>query len=326
MKPYIKKTILLTTMTLIISLMMIGCGRNNAKENLSENIPLEENTPAPEEEKIDILEIVELIEPDTKQDIEDEFDLPDPNPHPLQIVFLGESNLDAYRDETGIAYLVGKNCDATIYNLSITGTTVAVRGEEDPLYSEEKNLRSLVGMSNILAGKADVKGIEGTRASELVDGLRIENTDYFVIMYGAQDFIRGIPLDNPPPEYEGGIDTYVGALRKAIANLREVAPLADFVLCAPHYSQFFDENNIFIGDGHVLSNGHSFLYDYKGKVEYVANEQKAIFLNAFQDLGIDGHTAADFLEDGVHLSEKGRQLYAERLAKMILNHEEEFYN
>jgi len=309
-----------------MSIAIIGCGRNNTKDNLNQPLPMDENTntPMPEEEKIDIKEMIEITEPEVKQDIDDEFDLPDTNPHPLQIVFLGETNLDAYRNDTGIAYLVGFECDARIYNLSIGGSTVAVFGEEDCEESQKKNSQSLVGMTNILAGKASVSDIEGTRAAELIRDFKVEETDYFVIMYGAQDFIRGIPLD--APEYEGGIDTYVGALRKAIENLREVAPLADFVLCAPHYSQFFDENGVFIGDGHVLSNGHSFLFDYKGKIEYVANEQKAIFLNAFQDLGIDGYTAADFLDDGVHLSERGRKIYAQRLSKMILDHEKKFYN
>ena len=39
-------------------------------------------------------------------------------------------------------------------------------------------------------------------------------------------------------------------------------------------------------------------------------------------LGIDGYTAEEYLEDGVHLTEAGRQLYADALAKIILNYEE----
>ena len=53
-----------------------------------------------------------------------------------------------------------------------------------------------------------------------------------------------------------------------------------------------------------------------------ANEHSTLFLNAYQDLGIDGYTVEQYLEDGVHLTAEGRQLYADALAKMILNYEE----
>ena len=77
-----------------------------------------------------------------------------------------------------------------------------------------------------------------------------------------------------------------------------------------------------IGDGNITNNGNGTLFDYKGTCNYVANEQNTLFLNAYQDLGIDGYTAEQYLEDGVHLSAEGRQLYADALAKIILNYEE----
>lgn len=54
----------------------------------------------------------------------------------------------------------------------------------------------------------------------------------------------------------------------------------------------------------------------------MANERQTLFFNAYQDLGIDGYTAEEYLEDGVHLTEAGRQLYADALAHMILSYEE----
>ena len=307
-----------------MSLVIVGCGKNQAKEAVgNENLLAEEASPTPvKEEEIIILE--EINEPELKQDIADQYDLPDVAPHALQIVFLGESNLDAHRNETGISYIVGQKCDATVYNLSISGTTAALNMQDESGDREKNKARSLVGVSEVLAGKANIDNIGDVRAAGIMEGLNVEKTDYFVIMYGAQDFLQGIPLD--APEYDGGPDTYVGALKKAIANLREAAPHADFVLCAPHYAQFFDEDNVFLGDGNILSNGHGFLFDYKGKIEHVANDQNGIFLNAFQDLGIDGNTVGEFLEDGVHLSEAGRRVYAERIAKMILDHEMNHYN
>ena len=44
----------------------------------------------------------------------------------LQIVFLGDSILDGYRDGTGIAYLTGVGCNAKVFNLAMGGTTAAL--------------------------------------------------------------------------------------------------------------------------------------------------------------------------------------------------------
>jgi hypothetical protein len=139
-------------------------------------------------------------------------------------------------------------------------------------------------------------------------------------MYNAHDFFRGTMLDTE--DYDGGITTYVGALRAAVQNLRDAAPYARIILCTPHYSQFFDEDGTYLGDGNILSNTYGTLFDYKGKLEYVAKEQRTLFVNAYQDLGIDGHSAAKFLDNGVYLSDKGRVLYADYLSKMILKYEE----
>ena len=77
-----------------------------------------------------------------------------------------------------------------------------------------------------------------------------------------------------------------------------------------------------IGDGNSINNGYGTLYDYAGTCEYIAGEQQVLFFDAYLDIGIDGYTAEEYLEDGVHLTDKGRQIYADALAKMILEHEE----
>ena len=81
-----------------------------------------------------------------------------------------------------------------------------------------------------------------------------------------------------------------------------------------------------VGDGNVTNTGNGTLFDYKGICNYVANEAQVEFFNAYQDLGIDGYTAEEYLEDGVHLTEAGRRLYADALAKRILKFDEEKNN
>ena len=72
----------------------------------------------------------------------------------------------------------------------------------------------------------------------------------------------------------------------------------------------------------MTNNGNGTLFDYVGTCNYIANEQNTLFLNAYLDLGIDGYTIDEYLEDGVHLSEAGRILYSDTLSHMILSYEE----
>ena len=72
----------------------------------------------------------------------------------------------------------------------------------------------------------------------------------------------------------------------------------------------------------MTNSGNGTLFDYKGTCNYIANEMQVEFFNAYQDLGIDGYTADEYLEDGIHLTEAGRKLYADALAKRILSIEE----
>ena len=133
------------------------------------------------------------------------------------------------------------------------------------------------------------------------------------------DFLRATPLTGGYSDFD--IRTYVGALRYAVSNLKDYANDATVILCSPNYAQFFSGDQ-FIGDGQSLNTGYGTLFDYKGICEYVAKEQGAEFFDAYFGLGIDAYTADEYLEDGVHLSEKGRHLYADALAEMILNIEE----
>ncbi|MBP3604465.1 MAG: SGNH/GDSL hydrolase family protein [Lachnospiraceae bacterium] len=238
----------------------------------------------------------------------------------LQIVFLGDSIFDSHRDGTGIPYLTAVQCEADVYNLAIGGTSATVEVGEQ-IESEKWESRSLVGVVKALKGEITTDIFKNYNAKRVLDDPNADfsKTDYFVVEYGINDFFQAAPLDNLDATYD--FTTYVGALRYAVTNLREIAPDATIILCSPHYCQFFDGNR-YIGDSNILNNGYGTLFDYKGKCLYVAKEQQTESLDAYFDLGIDGYTAKQYLEDGIHLTAEGRQLYADTLAKKILKLEE----
>lgn len=276
-----------------------------------------ESAPA-QEEGVDLSNI-KLKEPEQEQVITEE-DQTEPTGRELQIVFLGDSIFDNNRDGTGIPYLTSVQCQADAYNLAIGGTSASIEADESG-ESARWTSRSLVGIVNAMMGKIPTDIFAGSKTKEILDNPNIDfsQTDYFVVEYGINDFFRGVAQSDPDDIYN--IKTYAGALRYAVSNLKEVAPDATVILCSPTYAQFYD-GTWMIGDGNSVNTGNGTLFDYKGTCNYVAKETQSEFFNAYQDLGIDGYSAEQYLEDGVHLTEKGRYLYAEELAKLILSIEE----
>lgn len=344
----LKKRIKLLGVMLMAAAVLTGCGSKASEEgetdkNLSDNIiitetgevlewepqPTEEQTevpteaptqaPSAEPETVTVPSDVELKEPEQEQVITEE-DQIEPTGSELQIVFMGDSIFDNNRDGTGVPYLTSVQCQADVYNLAIGGTSASIERDEQ-IENENWTSRSLVGIVKAMRGDVSTEIFAGSRTKEILDNPNVDfsNTDYFVVEYGINDFFRAVPQNNPENDFD--LKTYAGALRYAVSNLREIAPDATVILCSPHYAQFFNGDR-FIGDGNTLNTGYGTLFDYKGTCEYVAKEQQAEFFNAYQDLGIDGYTAEDYLEDGVHLTEAGRQLYADALAELILNIEE----
>ena len=342
----LKKGISIFTLMIMLSVMVVGCGHTVAEEPddnvLSDDIvltetgevlilPQEDKQDSPhaqleaEEEKPEYVQ-EEIVSPNVEVDIPHqeqvitEEDQIAPTDNSLQIVFLGDSIFDNNRDGTGVPYLTAVKCNADVYNLAIGGTSATIEtGEESE--NEKWTSRSMLGIVKAMKGDIPTDIFAGTRAKEILDNPDVDfsKTDYFVVEYGINDFFRAVPLDNPDNYFD--FHTYAGALRYAMLNLDEVATDSTIILCGPHYCQFFSGNQ-FIGDGNVLNTGHGTLFNYAGISQYVAKEEQVVYFNAYMDLGINGYTAEEYLEDGVHLTEAGRQLYADALAEIILKYEE----
>lgn len=340
-----KKLAVIVMIALALELILAGCSEKEIPENkdhvLSENIIITETgelmdreqreaqAAAPEtselpEEEEELAQAkqtppVPLVEPEQEQVITEE-DQTAPRGNELQLVFLGDSIFDNNRDGTGVPFLTAEQCKADVYNLAIGGMSAAIE-EDESTENEKWTSTSFVGMVKVLEGNVSGDIFQGTRAGELLNNPDIDfsQTDYFIVEYGTNDFFRGVRRNDPDDEFN--MRTYAGALRYGVCNLCDVAPDATIILCSPMYAQFYHDGYM-IGDGNITNNGNGTLFDYKGTCNAIANETQVEFFNAYQDLGIDGYTADEYLEDGVHLSEAGRRLYADALAKMILRIEE----
>ena len=324
----------------VVFIALMGCGKVEAGQNPNEDangqhiviaeetdtakVPIateemnEENKNAQTDEIV-VVSPEELVEPEIPEQEPVEENPPQAEGSKLQIVFLGDSILDGYRNETGIAYLTGVNCNANVYNLAIGGTTAALTTYESAVYETWKS-RSMLGVVHTICGNVDSSLLDGTRAGEVFPTCDFSKTDYFVIEYGMNDFLSAIPMNNDSSynqEY-----TYVGALRIAIDRLRASFPDAEIVLCSPNYAQFWGKDGSYLGDGNMVDNGGGTLAAYYRVCGNVSADKNTLFLNAYEGIGLDAYSADDYLEDGIHLSEKGRRKYAQKLSEIILKFEE----
>lgn len=232
----------------------------------------------------------------------------------IQVVFLGDSQLDNFRDETGIAYLVAQYCDANVYNMAMGGTAASLLpGEKHGV--EEWESRCFLGMVYAITGKVDPAFFSKYTAYNVFKSCDFSKTDVFVIEYGLNDYFNGAAVNNPDNVLD--LETYGGALHVGIDNLKAAYPNATFILCGPNYAQFF-KNGQYLGDGNILSNGKATLQEYAKTADQIASEFNISYLDAYWGLGINSYTTDEYLMDGVHFTAEGRRKYAQTLSRIIL--------
>lgn len=339
MKKKMKKYYMVPAVLAASLLMIVGCGRTEkapdgtdaagdaividkvpqaTEEMNAENEAAKEAVPEAVSENNVVVDAEELVEPEIEEPEETEPIPETKEENKLQIVFLGDSILDGHRDDTGIAYLTGVYCDATVYNLAIGGTTAALKADESAVY-ESWHSQCMQGVVHAICGNVDPAILDGNHVREVFDSCDFSKTDYFVLEFGVNDFLSGIPINDDDDVYDE--HTYVGALRVAVASLRQYYPDAQIVLCSPAYAQFWGKDGAFLGDGNMVNNGQGTLAEYYRVCGNVSYDSNTLFLDAYAGIGLNTYTAEEWLEDGIHLTEKGRRKYAEKLSELILNYE-----
>lgn len=247
----------------------------------------------------------------------------DDRKYDMQIVLMGDNILDRDRENGGVASLVADACNARVYNMAIDGTTAAVLPNESTGIETWQSI-GLLGVVHAIVGDISPGIFDGYRAGEILKECDFSETDYFVIEYGINDFLCGqvpqsIYLANGDVLDMDRARTYVGALEVAVSVLHEHFPDAKILLIPPHFCQIF-EGEAFIGDAYSLNYGYGTLVDFARVAEYVKTQDKegiVIFYNTIENSGIDSLSAKEYLEDGIHLSEKGRRVYADHVSRLI---------
>ena len=211
-----------------------------------------------------------------------------------QLVVFGDSIWNAGRGEDGISEQVMAEKDVIIYNCSIGGTTAAVVNESTQWDSWTS--RSFNGMMYLVN---DVISEEQLIPEETIypifKQIDFDEVDYILVSYGLNDYFSNVPIH--PKEYFD-LTSFVGALRHGIHKIQEKYPHIQFILTSPTYCGWFEgERDFGLGD-------------YVEAARGVSQEYGTHFIDMYHALGKSPEQKMQYLEDGVHLTEEGRYLYA----------------
>lgn len=232
----------------------------------------------------------------------------------VQIVCFGDSIWDICRDETGIAALVEEKLEgqAKVYNLCIMGTTASER-TADMEDAEQWNTKSM--LSVIMAAMGDESALPAQERERLQLGqTALKETDYFLLAFGLNDYYCAVPREGEDP-YD--VYTYEGALRTAVEMLQEHFPQAKVLILSQTYCQGYSYGKVDTeSDWKDWGGGTG--PDYAASARKVAEEYGLIFVDNYNEMGINIHNGTKYLSDATHLTERGRRKYADILVKALL--------
>ncbi len=238
----------------------------------------------------------------------------------FDIVFMGDSQFDNARGTASdipsyTCCLLDK--DVKFYNLAIGGTSASLGREDYVDDVSQFNDSCFVGICYALAGKCSSDFLSQYAAYEDYQKVTPENVDLYVIEYGANDYINGKDLFNSGSNND--IHTFNGALTEGIETLQKISPKAKFIICSPAYCVWYNGSGQYIGDSYVVSKGIGPLSEYANTASNLANAFGFPYLDAMYASMFDlkQETYEDYLSDGLHFTEKGRQIYASVLAHLI---------
>ncbi len=245
----------------------------------------------------------------------------------LQLVFIGDSQFDRWRNSsTSISELVGEEMNALHYNLGVGGTCAAIErtqtgnstteGNND---YEEANFTAICHMLKRDLNTDDYPISLDEEYETVLYSIQPEKIDYYIIEYGYNDYYMGLDIYNEEDPYDE--HTYYGALNLGIKMLKEISPNAHFIICTPCYCRFYNGSGKDMGDAYNVSKGQGSLAYYADFALRLADNIGAKKLDAVSGttFNLNSYTYKEYLEDNVHLSYKGRVVYAKALRRIILD-------
>lgn len=236
------------------------------------------------------------------------------------VVVMGDSIIGYEREKGGVDRYFEEYAGLTMLNGAFGGNTASV-GENADRYSyndECINLYSLtkaacyrdfgVQRADLAASRTKLEYFDGVL--EGLSAVDFDQTKILLLSFGTNDYLAGRKPDDPDDPLN--VETYGGALRYAVEMFQETYPDLKIVFVTPLFSHLYGHENCF-----KERFGGETLDEYAKVEKEIAAEYGLDVLDVLNEVGIDETNYEEYMDGGLHLNRKGRELYARFLAERI---------
>lgn len=237
------------------------------------------------------------------------------------ILCLGNNPLTDETGDNGFVALLSSKTGAVVYNCGFPESTI---GAKYAVYSESypRDNFNLPYVAQSICSK-DFSRLESAAAAEpdavyresaeTLKNIDYDKVDMIAIVYDGQDYLQGIPSDNPNDPYE--LSAYTGGLRTAIENIQNAYPYIRIVVMSHTFAQAIDADGNYQNGGSTdLGNGALPHYLLK-EIDVAISCGVSIIDNFYGTINEDNYH--DYMSDYIHLNDAGREAMAARLAEFV---------
>lgn len=246
-----------------------------------------------------------------------------------KIVCLGDSNLGNVQDETGIVAMLGKKIGQPVLNGAFGGSTMTSANEKKTEYYLALSMYQIatsICNKNFGVQKSAIEALDRTNyldyfknTLDQLTKVDFDEVEILIIEHGVNDYLSGIPVKNGREPYD--TETFSGAIRNIVTMLRKEYPEMRIILVTPAYCAPVSGNAVY-RPCDAYNYGGGYLEDYVNAEIAVAKEMNVEVIDLYHEIGINEDNFSDYLYDGLHFGDYGRQVVADILANYLLGEAE----
>lgn len=242
----------------------------------------------------------------------------------LNILLLGNNPFTDDRSENGLADMIAEKTCATVYNGAFPDSSAAFKHYPIDVNYPMDHF-SLPSLTNLLladdfytinaAAKYMPNPEDYQPGIDALESVDMNKVDVVVLMYDSTDYNNAVPCTNEAvaddvTAFTGGITFFLDVVNQYWPHIRV------FVM-TPTYALYQDENGkTYSGTTKDLGNGPLPFY-VQNEISAVVSCGYSVIDNYYGTVNESNYE--EYLEDNMHLNEKGREKVADRIADIINN-------
>lgn len=250
------------------------------------------------------------------------------------IVMLGDDILSSYRGDDGVAALVSTGANATIYNCSFEGSSLACSTSALDIDNHPMDAFSAYRLATCIASNdyylldwaldtmPDPKPYFSDTI-ELLKGIDFNTVDIIMLNFGVNDYLNGYMMSNFANTED--VASVTGSLRYTIDAIQSKYPHIRIIVNSPSFCYFQEADGSLVGSDIRKNGSEEFasvgsLGDYMIAMKNICVEKTITFIDNYYGVKINSETADQYLEGNVIPNAAGRQLIADHIIDVLNNY------